>query len=274
MTNRWMKFWPSDWQSDPALRMCSLAARGLWIEAICLAHAAEPYGHVLINGKPVTTRQFAVLVGSTPKEIEALLSELEEAGVFSRTPDGAIYSRRMVRDKAASEAGRENGKAGGNPTLRGKRTGGDNRQPKEGGLTPPLKLEAEAEAEAEADDNPLTPTAAAAGGLEASQNGRPRAPKGSRSAGTNPRAVAAAERASRPPPPEPDHPLWPRCRALDMTPDDFRRWVVPLVEVAGVGGQRVLVAPSRFHADHVRREFGAQHLAGFEVRANPEAAHG
>lgn len=115
---------------------------------------------------------------------------------------------------------------------------------------------------------PPPPAAGAAGGASGSK------PRNSRAHGTSPRAIVAAERASRPPPPEPDHPLWPRCRALDMTPDDFRRWVAPLVEVAGVGGQRVLVAPSRFHADHVRREFGAQHLAGFEIRANPEAAHG
>ena len=59
-----------------------------------------------------------------------------------------------------------------------------------------------------------------------------------------------------------------------MTPAEFTRWIAPLIEVASVDGVRVLVAPSRFHADHVRREFGAQHLAGFEVRGNPEAAHG
>lgn len=59
-----------------------------------------------------------------------------------------------------------------------------------------------------------------------------------------------------------------------MSADDFRRWIVPLVEVASVDGVRVLVAPSRFHADHVRREFGAQHLVGFDIRANPEARHG
>lgn len=59
-----------------------------------------------------------------------------------------------------------------------------------------------------------------------------------------------------------------------MPADDFRRWIAPLVEVAGVDGVRVLVAPSRFVADHVRREFGTQHLAGFDIRANPEALRG
>lgn len=59
-----------------------------------------------------------------------------------------------------------------------------------------------------------------------------------------------------------------------MRPDEFSRWIAPLIEVASVDGVRVLVAPSRFHADHVRREFGSQHLAGFDIRANPEARHG
>lgn len=138
---RWMKWWPSDFASDPAVRMCSLAARGLWVEMIGLAHAAEPYGHVLVNGRAPTAKQLASMVGSTEREIARLLAELEDAGVFSRADDGAIYSRRMVRDKAASDLGRQHGKAGGNPILQG------------GGLTPPdksgVKLEAEREKEEE-----------------------------------------------------------------------------------------------------------------------------
>jgi hypothetical protein len=45
-----MKFYPSDWRSDPMLRLCSLAARGLWMEMMCLMHEAEPYGSLLVNG--------------------------------------------------------------------------------------------------------------------------------------------------------------------------------------------------------------------------------
>ena len=120
---------------------------------------------------------------------------------------------------------------------------------------------------------PLAPSPGGDGGP-----GRPDGWKGQwrglRASGSNPRAQAALAKKAAPPPPEPDHPLWPRCRALGMAAGEFRRWIAPLVEVASVDGVRVLVAPSRFHADHVRREFGTQHLAGFDVRANPEAAHG
>lgn len=122
-------------------------------------------------------------------------------------------------------------------------------------------------------EEPPTPSPGGDGGP-----GRPDGWKGQwrglRASGSNPRAQAALAKKAAPPPPEPDHPLWPRCLALGMAAGEFRRWIAPLVEVASVDGVRVLVAPSRFHADHVRREFGTQHLGGFEIRANPEAAHG
>ncbi len=105
--HRWSKFWWRDHQGDAALRACSLAARGYWMELLCVAHEAEKVGHVLINGKKPNGRQLAAIAGCTEREAKKHEAELEEAGVFSRLPDGTIYSRRMVKDAAASEAGRE-----------------------------------------------------------------------------------------------------------------------------------------------------------------------
>lgn len=105
--HRWMKFWPGDWKGDAALRMCGLAARGLWIECIAIMHEAEPYGHLMVNGRALTTKQLASIVGAPERDVVKLLAELEEAGVFSRTDSGTIFSRRMVRDAAKSEEGRE-----------------------------------------------------------------------------------------------------------------------------------------------------------------------
>lgn len=158
---RWMKFWPADWQRDPALRMCSLPARGLWVEMIALAHEADPYGHVLVSGKPPTAKQIASIVGASEKEVAKLLAELEEAGVFSRTADGVIFSRRMVRDNATRERARDFGRNGGNPALKPKA-----HAPLKGGVNPPdnasLKLQ-EAEAEAEI-RTPHTPRRRGGGG--------------------------------------------------------------------------------------------------------------
>ncbi|MFC3706057.1 hypothetical protein ACFOOL_14990 [Devosia honganensis] len=118
MADPWFKFFPTDWRSDPKLRMCGLAARGLWIEMLALMHEATPYGHLLVSGLAPTDAQLAVLVGTSPDQIPALCGELESAGVFSRTKEGVIYSRRMTRVAKKSAIARKNGKNGGNPTLR------------------------------------------------------------------------------------------------------------------------------------------------------------
>jgi hypothetical protein len=112
-----MKFYPADWRADPALRMCSLAARGLWMEMLSLMHEADPRGSLLINGSKIATKQLASLCGATLRETIALIAELEAAGVFSRAEDGAIFSRRMKRDGEKAERDKANGKTGGNPRL-------------------------------------------------------------------------------------------------------------------------------------------------------------
>src|SRR3990167_8252379 len=94
----WLRFYPRDWRGDQALRVCSLAARGLWIEMLCVMHEAKPYGHLLINGQPVTNPQLAGLCGVSPDQIATLLAELDNEGAYSRTAKGVIFSRRMTRD--------------------------------------------------------------------------------------------------------------------------------------------------------------------------------
>lgn len=126
----WFKFYPSDWSGDRKLHMCSIGARGLWIEMVCVMHEAEPYGHLITDGKPVTNRQIASLAGISLAECGKYLMELESAGVYSRTESKTIYSRRMVRDKAKADKDRENGKGGGNPVLTGEDKGGVNPQDK------------------------------------------------------------------------------------------------------------------------------------------------
>ncbi len=141
------QFYPADWRKDAALQSCSLAAQCLWVNIMCIAHECEPYGHLVINGKPMTAAQIARLVGISAKECEQLLSEILDAGVASRNHDGAIYSRRMVRDedlrnrrsdggKAGSEfgyLGAEHGRKGGRP----RKETGDKKPPLETPLKPP-----------------------------------------------------------------------------------------------------------------------------------------
>lgn len=105
--HRFMKFWPQDWQRDPALGLCSLEARGLWIELMCLAHDAEPYGRVMVSNRGATIDEIGVNARCNPRRVPKLLAELEAKGVFSRTQEGIIFSRRMVKDSEVSQEGRD-----------------------------------------------------------------------------------------------------------------------------------------------------------------------
>lgn len=93
------QFYPGDWQRDAALRMCSLSARGLWWEMICIMHSAEPYGHLVAAGQPITCAELARIVGESKGDVTKWLAELNRRQVYSVTSEGAIYSRRMVRDE-------------------------------------------------------------------------------------------------------------------------------------------------------------------------------
>ena len=114
----WFKFYPADWRAEPALRMVSLEARGLWIECMCLMHEAEPYGHLIVRGAALETAQLASIVGASEQVIRSCLHELEEAGVLSVKPDGTVYCRRMVRDAKNRERAKNHGKRGGSPLLK------------------------------------------------------------------------------------------------------------------------------------------------------------
>jgi hypothetical protein len=111
------KFFWSDWRSDPKLRMCSLAARGLWIDMLSLMAEASPKGELRIGNSPITTAQLATIISAPFDDVERAFSELEKAGVFSRTRAGVPYSRRMCRDQKRRRTSMENGKMGGNPAL-------------------------------------------------------------------------------------------------------------------------------------------------------------
>ena len=137
-----MKFFPQDWRADEKLRLCSLAARGLWIEMLAIMHRSERYGQLLIAGSPPTEAQLAVQVGASSPEVSDLIGQLEAAGVFSRAASGVIYSRRMTRDHKKAQIARKNGKNGGNPSLRNKRENSASVKGQDKGVVKPQKPEA------------------------------------------------------------------------------------------------------------------------------------
>ncbi len=87
---------------------------------LCYMHQGTPYGHLTLpavsedGGKDILRLilppVLARMVGGTSEDVERLLAELEHAGVFSRTPEGVIFSRRMIQDEKLRET-RANGGA-------------------------------------------------------------------------------------------------------------------------------------------------------------------
>lgn len=113
--------YPGDWRRDTALQTCPLEARGLWWELCCVMHDGDPYGHLAIRGRPITDDRAAAMIGIPVAQYRRLLVELEEAGVPSRTEDGVLYSRRMVRDEHIRTVRAAAGSKGGSTRVNNER---------------------------------------------------------------------------------------------------------------------------------------------------------
>lgn len=113
-----LQFYVGDWRKDPGVQSLDLFTRGLWFEMLCIMHESEERGVLLLNGKPMPEKHLARFIGITLEELQKSLNEMEEIGIFSkRVKDGAIFSRRMVKDERILEVRRKAGKMGGNPNL-------------------------------------------------------------------------------------------------------------------------------------------------------------
>lgn len=138
------QFYPGDWRKDVELRSCSIAARGLWIDLMCVMHDCEPYGHLSLNGKPMTVAQIAGQIGIPAAQVKRLLDELITNGVARVADDGTIFCKRMVDDERVRNARAEGGKAGATHGTKGASHGAKGGRPKaaegvgKGGFETPL----------------------------------------------------------------------------------------------------------------------------------------
>jgi len=129
MKKPYIEFYPRDWQANLELKTCGALARGVWIECMCVMAQVERYGYLEMNGRPLDQDMDALakILGYTTVEVKHGIEELGRNHVFARTPEGVIFSRRMVRDHKKHEDFKIYGRKGGNPNL--------NTPPQ----TPPLK---------------------------------------------------------------------------------------------------------------------------------------
>jgi hypothetical protein len=104
------RFEPDLWLHNRNLRACSPAARGLWIDLLAIMH---PGGYlVLATGLPMSDAQVAAVVGSPVRQVSGWIRELGDAGIFSVSEDGRLYSSRMVKEAAFAARAKKDGEKG------------------------------------------------------------------------------------------------------------------------------------------------------------------
>jgi len=116
------KFFWRDYESDTLLKLCSLAAQGMWMRLLCIAAQSSEYGYVIMAGRNPTALDIAKTTGATESEVAELIAELERNHIFSRDRRGVIYSRRMINESKSRETSSKGGKKGG-PVSHSRKTG-------------------------------------------------------------------------------------------------------------------------------------------------------
>jgi hypothetical protein len=104
----YINFFVNDWLADIQLHQCSVEARGVWIDLLCLMTKSTRYGFLLNgNGRPFTMEQLALSLRIGQPKLVSCIAELEAEGVFSRDEHGVIFSRRLIRDMERISTARE-----------------------------------------------------------------------------------------------------------------------------------------------------------------------
>jgi len=119
------QFYPDDWISEASLKLCSLEAKGLWIEMLMIMFSAEKRGSLTVNGIVISSKELAKLIGEKEDLTTKLLNELEKFNVFTKLKDGLIINRRMYynaeRKEKIHEIRVEAGRKGGSSKIPSKK---------------------------------------------------------------------------------------------------------------------------------------------------------
>lgn len=103
-----IQFYVGDWMKDPALRSVSVAARGLWIDLLCIMHESPRRGYLEnAKGEPLTELQISRMTGVNPKTVHRLIIELSKADVTSISDRSSLCNRRMIRDESTRQLTRD-----------------------------------------------------------------------------------------------------------------------------------------------------------------------
>lgn len=130
------QFYPADWRQNANLRRCSPAARGVWMNVMCLMHDSDEYGLLRWPLKEIAQAAGASMTHVRELADKGVLKGADkgECGAYIYTPrsgrkDGAPvtliptqagpiwYSSRMVKDEYVRTIRGESGGSGETPKL-------------------------------------------------------------------------------------------------------------------------------------------------------------
>jgi hypothetical protein len=120
-------FW-NDWDNEPGMKFCGLAAQGLWLKMLSLAARSREYGVVLIGDHPSSREDLPALLapscGETAATIDKLIGDLITFKVAAVDDHGRMFNRRMVAEADLSAARSEAGRKGADVTNSKRQTFG------------------------------------------------------------------------------------------------------------------------------------------------------
>ena len=90
-----MPFYVGDWLKAPDIQCLSYDMKGLWFEMLCYMWESSERGYLLYSREELSR-----LLRMNEDLLDQKLKQLLNKGIYSvRSHDGAIFSRRMVRDQ-------------------------------------------------------------------------------------------------------------------------------------------------------------------------------
>lgn len=86
------QFYPGDWQRNANLRRCSPAARGVWVDVMCMLHDSDEYGVLRWPLKDI-----AQAAGASMAHVRELVEKAVLKGSDKRVDEAYVYTPRSGR---------------------------------------------------------------------------------------------------------------------------------------------------------------------------------
>jgi hypothetical protein len=121
------QFYPGDWMKDPELRLCSIFARGLLVDLLCIMFEAKHRGQLVLADGVTPWTDLQIVDAVTGGDRHEKLSALEELlcnGVLKRDEQGIVYSKRLLADELIRQERSKAGSKGGSKAQANRQANG------------------------------------------------------------------------------------------------------------------------------------------------------